>query len=219
MMGKTHRAAGGLIALSGFVVAKRYGLLNPAINDVTELLLLYGTSYYGSIAADNDHVWVSSPCNDPLSWIINKILHLTTPIRKEMEEKGIDKGIIYKLSGVFDARHRSWQTHSELPLLIILYFLSIMNRSYEWILLLGFGLGYLSHALMDMLSSGGYHLLIAKIINKAIHKRVLPDKIRLVPRDRFFNTGGTFEAGVYRVINFCSTLLALYVVYLVVWSV
>ena len=212
MMGRTHRVCGGLVALGGYIAFKKAGMLDPNINDITELITIYAASYYGSVAADNDHVWESSPLKDPFSWLLNKILHLTTPIRKKMEEMGKRKSITYSLLGVFDARHRSWQTHSELPLILIGMALYLMPRGFEWTMLMGFGLGYLSHALMDMLSVGGYNIVIFQIANKILKRQVLPPKIRLVPRNSFFATGGRFEEGVYRVLNFSTILVAIWVV-------
>lgn len=212
MMGKTHRASGGLIALGGYLAFKHYGMLDPQIADVTELITLYASAYYGSVVADNDHVWESSPLRDPLSWVFNKVLHLTTPLRKKMESNKMNKGLVYHALGLFDARHRSWQTHSEVPLLLIGLALYLLPRGFEWTMILGFGLGYISHALMDMLSAGGYNIFIFQMINKMFKRRILPSKIRLVPKTQFFVTDGVFEQGVYKVLNFTTILAAIWVV-------
>lgn len=219
MMGKTHRASGGLIALGGYLAFKHFNMLDPQIADVTELITLYASSYYGSVVADNDHVWENSPLRDPLSWVFNKVLHLTTPLRKRMEASKRGKGLLYNLLGLFDARHRSWQTHSEIPLILIGLALMGMQRGFEWTMVLGFGMGYLSHAVMDMLSVGGWNIFSFQMINKLCKRRILPSKIRLVPKTQFFVTDGLFEQGVFKVLNFVTILLAIWVVALECYSI
>ena len=216
MLGKTHRRAGAVISLGGYLLFKQFGLLDPNLRDITELITLYAASYYGSIFADIDQPWQSCPCHDPLSRIINKGLHLTSKrlrkMREEKSDRGLKEGRVYKILSVFDARHRSWQTHSELPLLIILYGLIKLPRGFEWTMLMGFFVGYLSHMFMDMLSVDGYNFLTAKILNKLLRHKVLPEKIRLVPKSKFFITDGVFEKLVTRGLNFTSIVLALIIV-------
>lgn len=212
MMGKTHRQLGAMVAMSWFLYLKSVGGLDPGISNVAELVTMYGASYYGAVFPDVDQVGEASPVSDPLSILINKTIHLTSPIRRRMRDMKKDKGFIYKVLGLLDARHRSWQTHSEVPLLLLWLATTFIRGGLVGVMVLGFALGYLSHVVGDLLSVGGWNILSFKVMNKVLKREILPEKIRLVPKTKFFVTDGAFEHGAFRVAVVVNYVLALVIV-------
>lgn len=82
MTGKTHRVGGMLGGLVGFSLLKSQGMLVSGVSEPLQLVMLYASSMYGSILSDMDHEWESCPAHDAMSWVLWKVLHLTTPIRR-----------------------------------------------------------------------------------------------------------------------------------------
>lgn len=206
MVAKTHRIAGSVIAMGSYMYFRSKGMVGQELNsEVIEFLAFYASAYYGSVFPDIDHHGDSNPCKDPLSMMINRTLHLTSSRRK----KGKKNGIL----GIFDARHRSWQTHSELPLILIIIALSFMQMGFGYMMLFGFGVGVFAHILMDLQTSGGVPVFLFMLVNKILGKKILPEKIRLVPRWKFFKTDEKFEEWVYIFMSFVSVGLAFWLVF------
>lgn len=212
MTGKTHRQGGMLVSIVGFYLLKENGLLLPNVNVGLQWLLMYPFCYWGSTASDLDHHWDSCPSKDYPSWMINKALHLTAPIEKTLDatlfEGQKDRNVVYKVSKLLNAHHRSWQTHSDLTLVVMLYLLDCVlhgrftalgavDTSILTLILMGICIGIVAHFLLDMITPDGIVSVVGTTINACFKKVKLPfrvpERIRLVPRTKFFATGGKWE--------------------------
>lgn len=220
MSGRTHWLGGSLSAFLGFYLLVRWNLLHPNINPILQLIIVYPFAIWGSMAPDLDHHWNSAPMRDLPSLIINKVLHLTTSSRKFFEKNNLTKGFFYKVSGLFDARHRSWQTHSDLSLAVLLLVLYGVNNNfflisyfsgYDYILinlvLVGAILGFISHIFLDALTSGGVWCLWGCLLNRLFKTEVYPTKYHLVPRSTFFATNSDWEAFVSLLVRLASVIM------------
>jgi len=204
MQGRTHRVGGVLCALLGYTFLEAKGMLIPDVEPLVQLTVVYPFAMYGAVVSDLDHHWESTPSKDPISWLINKILHLTS--KKPMRSKILD---------VFDAKHRSWQTHSDLLLLLsvglIIYLMVSPAVSITSIILklifLGFSVGVVSHLLLDAITPEGIWLIGPSIIKK---KRV---SLSLVPHTKFFSTGGAWERLVRMIMWGVIIVLLVYIAY------
>lgn len=197
MTGKTHRVGGMLCCLGGYSLLKANGTLLGDVNPLLQLVVMYPFAIYGSVVSDLDHDWHSVPSRDIVSYGINKVLHLTSKVRDNMSEKSP----MYKPLGVFDAKHRSWQTHSDLFLILMImlstWLLGSSISSADQILIrlvsIGLILGVISHLVLDMLTPEGVWSIVMCIISKVTKSKKLPRKISFVPDTPFFRTGGTWE--------------------------
>lgn len=209
MQGKTHRVGGALSAVLGFTILKSSEMLLPDVNPILQLIVMYPFAIYGSTVSDLDHNWNSAPSKDPISKGINTLLHLTSKVDKS--------GKKFSLLGIFDAKHRSWQTHSDVFLLLFMFLgiyvgnMSIgnVNIIIFKLVILGFILGIISHLLLDALTPEGIWFLIPSICKK---RKVT---FRLVPKTRttFFSTGGPWETIVRKVLWVVTILLLVYIAY------
>lgn len=212
MTGKTHRQGGMLVSIVGFALLREKGLLLPDMNIGLQWLLMYPFCYWGSTASDLDHNWDSCPSKDYPSWVINKALHLSAPAEKlfnsTLTEGQKDRNVIYKVCRLFNAHHRSWQTHSDLTLLVMLYLLDCVlhgrvtalgavDTSILSLILMGICIGIIAHFLLDMITPDGIVLVGGILLNKVFKAcRMpirMPERLRLVPRTQFFATGGKWE--------------------------
>lgn len=197
MTGKTHRVGGMVCCLGGYALLEKNGMLLSNVSPLLQLAVMYPFAIYGSIVSDLDHNWHSSPSKDIVSFGINKVLHLTSDIRDRMGEKSTS----YKMLGLFDSRHRSWQTHSDMFLLAMFYIAWVMlsgsvNSADQVLLRLIFSgliLGVISHLLLDMLTPEGIWSFITMAIGRLFKIKHVPEKISFVPDNKFFRTGGTWE--------------------------
>ena len=168
MQGRTHRMGGVAFTLVGFEYMRQKGLLLDDIHPILQLGVMYPISYWASAFPDLDHHWDSVPNKTPMNRVVHFLLHLTRP------------------------KHRSWQTHSVLVtggfmfLLYVLAFhtemsvLSHYDKVIVQLLVMGFIMGLSSHLFLDFINPSGIH--------------IIPNlKMRLVPRTKFFATGGTWE--------------------------
>ena len=121
MTGETHKAGGMLMSIVGFALLKNNNLLAPDVNLGLQWLVIYPFCMWGSIASDLDHNPNAIPMKDYPSKLINKALHITKPIEDATENN--KKSFLYKISHFLNARHRSWQTHSDLTLGIMIFLL------------------------------------------------------------------------------------------------
>lgn len=209
MEGKTHRLGGVLCTLIGYSVLESKGMLIEGVSPLIQLTVMYPFALYGSVFSDLDHGWQSSPAKDPFSFLVNKLLHLTTWVRKKTDAKG-------KLLFVFDAKHRSWQTHSDLFLCALIAALvailygdnsSVSSVIFE-LVALGFIIGVVSHLILDMLTPDGIWVIIPSLIKG---KRVT---VSLVPRTKFFYTGGRWEMIIRVVLCVAIAVFAIRLLYL-----
>lgn len=208
MQGKTHRVGGVLCALIGYTVLEANNMLIQDVNPLLQLTVMYPFAIYGSTVSDLDHNWNSAPSKDPISKGINSVLHLTTGIRK-------NSGKSFPLLGIFDAKHRSWQTHSDIFLLVFMLLafwlgtggVSGVDGIIFRLIVLGFVFGLISHLILDAITPEGIWCLIPSIIQR---KKVT---FRLVPKSKFFATGGPWERLIRTLMWFAIILLFIYVIY------
>lgn len=204
MTGKTHRVGGMLCVLGGFTLLESKGMLLGNVNPVLQLAVMYPFAIYGSVVSDLDHDWNSVPCRDVVSLGINKVLHLASGVRDTIG----DRSPLSKALSIFDAKHRSWQTHSDLFLFIMIIVMSnLMSSSTNSVdvaiirlIFTGLIMGVISHLFLDMLTPEGIWSFITLFLRKVTGKRVFPDKVSLVPDSKFFRTGGAWEGIVRRVL-------------------
>lgn len=193
MQGNTHRVGGMVCALAGYTILESKGMLISGVSPLVQLVIIYPFAIYGSTFPDLDHNADSIPSKDIVSVGVNRVLHLTTKFRKYNKENSILR--------IFDAQHRSWQTHSDLFLVIcLLFYHRVVSEpvvTAQGIILtlisIGFILGVISHMILDMLTPAGIWFCIPALLNMANKKLNLPFKIRLVPKSKFFATGGPWE--------------------------
>lgn len=199
MTGKTHRVGGMLCVLGGFTFLEARGMLIGNVNPLVQLAVMYPFGIFGSILSDFDHNWHSCPSKDIVGLGIHRVLHLSSGVMDRVDRKSFAGRFL----SVFDARHRSWQTHSDLFLFILLgiyagLFSGGSSVSASLVILrlmcLGLLLGVISHLVLDMLTPEGIWSFVAIWIRKVFRIWGIRKKISLVPNIEFFRTGGTWES-------------------------
>lgn len=195
MTGKTHRVGGMLCCIAGYSMMQDKGMLLGNVSPVLQMSIMYPFAIYGSMVSDMDHNWDSAPCKDVFSWFIWRILHASTWIRKKF-----GKTKFYKkhkmLFGLLDSRHRSWQTHSDLFLALMLIgsilCLKIPVASANAVILVlifeGLLLGVFSHLFLDLITPEGIYSFVLTIISKVFGAKKGLKHIHLVPNKGFFAT-------------------------------
>lgn len=214
MTGKTHRVGGMLCVLGGYTLLDSKGLLFNDVSPVLQLVIMYPFAIYGSIVSDLDHNWHSAPSKDVFSYFINKILHLTTELRKRTKHP---PGI----TAIFDAKHRSWQTHSDLFLLITMALAiymttsSVVSADQVLVKLVFSGLisGIISHLVLDMLTPEGIWSLVKIFMKRVMKIKIKHEKISLVPNTSFFRTGGKWEDFIRGLMWVICILLFIWILY------
>ena len=216
MEGKTHRIGGTVCAMAGFVTLKDSGYLlsSELISPALQFLVIYTAGIYGGMWPDNDHHWESSPLKDPASWLQNKVMHIANAPYKRLDEKMSSKqkkrSMLYKTLKFLRCIHRSWQTHSEFTLLMILWLmmsptlLGFTGRfdSVLWLLIVtGFGLGVISHIILDMLTTEGVRFALGVFIKVFFPSVPIFTTIRLVPGISAFKTGSEWEMAIRNALS------------------
>lgn len=216
MTGKTHRVGGMLCVLGGFTYLESKGLLLRNVNPLLQLTVMYPFALYGSIVSDLDHNANSIPSKDIVSVAVNRVLHLTSGLNESTGGRN-------KMFGILDAKHRSWQTHSDLFLVALMYALYQMVmetklatvESVIWSLVgMGFILGVISHLVLDMITPEGIWSILLVGIGRVTGNKVMPKKLRLVPDSKFFSTGGPWENLVRNILWICCVVLFIRLIYL-----
>lgn len=209
MTGKTHRVGGALCALAGYSYLESKGLLISGVSPLLQLTVMYPFALYGSVLSDLDHHWDSAPCKDVVSFIINKILHLTTKLKSKNP-----------IINIFNAKHRSWQTHSDLFLFAVLFLANFIlkkaNGAESIIINLVFAgllLGVISHIILDSLTPEGIKSVILMLLQRITKVKTIPTKIRFVPKSSFFATDGPWEGYVKRIMWVICFILLLRIIY------
>lgn len=236
MTGETHRAGGLLCTVVGFVLLRNSNLLLPDVNEFVQLAVMYPFAKWGSVASDLDHHWDSCPEKDPPSWIVNRVLHITSPVVKTMETT-VPEGLLkhsmgYKVAKFFNASHRSWQTHSDLTLACMVWLLwavlshrigagfTAIDTAILALILSGLCIGIIAHFILDMLTPQGVWftggVLVNRLLSTVKHKeiRVLPEKWHFVPKMKCFATGSAWESFVCKLLKIATVVS---VVYLIFW--
>lgn len=216
MTGKTHRVGGMLCVLGGFTYLESKGLLLRNVNPLLQLTVMYPFALYGSIVSDLDHNANSIPSKDIVSVAVNRVLHLTSGLNESTGGRN-------KVFGILDAKHRSWQTHSDLFLVALMYALYQMVmetklatvESVIWSLVgMGFILGVISHLVLDMITPEGIWSILLVGVGRVTGSKVMPKKLRLVPDSKFFSTGGPWESLVRNILWICCVVLFIRLIYL-----
>lgn len=210
MQGKTHRVGGMLCCLGGYTLLQSRGMLLGDVSPMVQLAVMYPFAIYGSVVSDLDHNWHSAPSKDVISLGVNKLLHLTTPIA---EKTGNESFFV----SLFNAKHRSWQTHSDLFLVLMIlgsnWLLSGNVTSADQVIIrlitVGLVLGIMSHLILDMLTPEGVWSVVTTTLSKVTKYRKIPRKISFVPNTAFFRTGGTWETIIRSVMWVLCIILAL----------
>ena len=232
MTGETHKAGGMLCAMTGFLILRHNGLLLSNVNEFVQLAVMYPFAMWGSVASDLDHHWDSCPSKDPPSWVVNKLLHITTPYYHKLDEllpSSVKKrSPNYKIAKFFSANHRSWQTHSDLTLILVcglLYSVLSGRLSNNFtsidlcilsLMLAGLALGIVMHFILDMLTPEGVWLTCGVVINKVLSLvlkreiKLLPEKIHFVPKWRIFATGSAWENFVRKILRVATYITIVY---------
>lgn len=223
MQGVTHRAGGVTACLAGYSLLVYSGSPLVAAAPVASLACLYPFAVWGATASDLDQLPAdcgtnSSPSGNAQAspsphktWYHAQSVTSSTPLSPyaAYSPKGSRAA---QLVSVLDCKHRSWQTHSELPLAVILYFLSKLDpttgnlsSALTQLILMGIGFGLVAHLILDLLTPEGLPFATGLFINKFIlRKHVLPERIKIIPhvpptqkgKPGFFSTGGTWETKI-----------------------
>lgn len=235
MQGPTHRDGGTAAALGGFLALGSASV--TVIHPLIGLAVMYPFAVWASTAPDLDHdpgsVWAdlkpgkkskgqSIPSKDIVSRSISYVLHLGKPFRGK-------PGMGF--ASLLDCKHRSWQTHSEIPLLAVfglLYWFSTGVTGFNaaelailtWIVW-GLGYGFFAHLVLDLLTPEGLPFATGMLLNKILHTSIFPKKIKIIPhvpptehgKPGFFSTGGTWEAIVFWVLRLVNLGLLGYIIY------
>lgn len=236
MTGKTHQLGGELGAVLGFVLLKENSFLLSDANPYLQLIAMYPFSLWGAKAMDLDHHGDSLPMHDVLSVTISRVLHITYKPYKKMKEKlesaeispsrkrKIRRSFWYKFCKWANASHRSWQTHSELVLIVLVAVLWwVINLSVTgttnivllYIMIVGAGMGMLSHLVLDALTTDGIHLVIFRLINITLlgkSKFQLPEKLHLVPKSGAFSCESNWESFIGKLLRVFTIVTLVYLV-------
>lgn len=231
MTGETHKLGGFVCSVVGFAVLRENGLLLKDVHEGLQWLMIYPFCYWGSVASDLDHNTHAIPMKDPPSRIVNGALHLTAPLEKALKDGGDTKSFLYKFARLFNAHHRSWQTHSDLTLFALLFLLnrvvhgdfglSAVSSLFLSIVIVGVSIGLIAHFILDMLTTDGVWSVLLVVLGRVIRKfnprlKYFPEKLRLVPRSSLFKTGDKWEKfvqKVLRILNVCATLYLVWTVF------
>lgn len=223
MTGKTHRAGGFLCSVVGFALLRENGLLLPNVSEGLQWLVMYPFCMWGSVVSDLDHHWQSCPMKDPPSYVVNKLLHLTAPIQKSLEKAGDKKSGVYKIAKTFNASHRSWQTHSDLTLFLMLLLIAlVMTNSLGFgavdamllrMIVLGVSLGVIAHFILDMLTTDGVTSVFLIALGKLFRIKKFPRKLRFVPKWHCFATSGSWEIWVNKALKVLNIIAMVYLLW------
>lgn len=230
MMGHTHSRGGEVAALAGFYVLAKNDMLVPGVHPLLQLAIIYPFALYGSKMPDMDHHWGSVPYRDLFNWMVWKVMHpfmpsITMKNGTKEQQKARSERARSGFKGKFRAKHRSAITHSDLTLATCLgltwYFAAApgsadditgVQSALVALVGVGFSLGIAAHLFLDGITPEGIWSVPSVLINKAIGKKILPEKWRLVLKRSFFATGSKWEDFINRVLWVTTFLLAVAII-------
>lgn len=226
MTGKTHRRGGNLFALMGFWYLFRNGLAHPTIHPALQVLIMYPFAIWGSYASDFDHVWSSCPSKDISGYIVHRVLFLFNPLKDRLERLGQKNTRLYKVVKILSAEHRSWQTHSDLTLVVLSVLLYTFLKGDIWssylsrydialisVILTGVLMGMISHIVLDMMTMDGVWCIWGVVLNKIMKKDIAPTKYRLVPKSKMFSVSTGWEPFMGKVVSILTVLFVLFMIH------
>lgn len=200
MQGNTHRMGGVCAALGAYIIADNNGLLLTGVTPALQLAVIYPFSMWSSTASDLDHHKGSIPSRDPASMLIYHALHLGKKPAEMLEKRpGGKKTFAYKFFNLFNAKHRAWQTHSDLALAVIIGTLWLTVYS-QWaifsgtdasiaaLILTGIACGLVAHIVLDGITPEGIWIMPMVWIKKLTGNKHIKEKWGLVPGGKFFTT-------------------------------
>lgn len=224
MEGKTHYVGGSVGAIVGFIVLNSNGVLLDNVHPVLQFGIIYSFGIYGGMLPDADHHSGSSPLKDPVGRVFNKVLHVFNKPYDTMDSVMPSgrkrKSFMFKLLSFLRCTHRSWQTHSELTIALLVFILykllnmDVASADVSIMLLMGTGLtlGVLSHLILDMLTCEGINFGIGKFIKIFFPKVPMITTIRLVPNIGIYTTGSPYELNVRSVLGVVQYFLLFYAI-------
>ncbi|MEC2463372.1 metal-dependent hydrolase [Bacillus cereus] len=213
MEGKTHYIGGSIGALTGYILLKENNMLLETVHPTLQFGMIYLAGTYGGMIPDADHHAGSNPMKDPVGVLFNRALHIfNRPFKrmdKVMSSSHKKHSFLYKLLSILRCTHRSWQTHSELTMLLFVFLLSNLLTSdtsdpsvaIAVLLLTGLSLGVLSHLVLDLLTAEGINFATGIIIKTFFPRTPMIEKIRLVPKRSTFTTGSPYELMIRYSLN------------------
>lgn len=226
MQGKTHFIGGVVGSAVGFLWLRENNMLIQGIDPALQALIMYKAGEYGGQFNDIDHHADAIPFHDPVSRILNHVLHIPNYIQKT----GLFKRVV-RTNSLFDrlfnalcVKHRSWQTHGLEVLLLLLWFThGLMTRSVNslsdnvlLLMLLGFNFGVISHFILDTLTSDGIVIVTFHFLKVIFPKTFywLPHKFKFVPKTKrgYFATGSTWENIIREILRVVSYWLVIYII-------
>lgn len=239
MQGKTHRMGGVCAALGAYIVADQNGMLLAGVTPALQLAVTYPFAMWSSTASDLDHHKGSIPSRDPASMLIYYILHLGTKPAQALEQtKGGKKTLAYKFFNLFNAKHRAWQTHSDLAFAVIIATLwftvysqwaifSGTDASIAALILTGIAAGLLAHIFLDGITPEGIWIMPMVWAKKLTGNKNIREKWGLVPKrpvmvmnkktgkkESFFATGNSWETKIVNpFLNLAGMGMMLYIIY------
>lgn len=234
MTGRTHKQGGVLCSIIGFLILRSNGLLLSNVNEFLQLIIMYPFVVWGSTMPDLDHNWNSCPDKSLPNYLINKLLHLTSKgedfLESHLSSEDKKNNTKYKLCKLLNAKHRSWQTHSEITLVLIVILLQSISRgtfnsmlsnvdnAILSLILMGVGLGVLTHLILDIMTVSGMVFVTGILFNKLVKRHILPEKIRIVPKMSLFTGDSAWEHIVQKVIK-VGTMISVSVLFLVMFHI
>lgn len=232
MTGKTHKMGGMFISVLGFALLKNNNMLMENVNLGLQWLTIYPFCVWGSTASDLDHHWQSCPTKDLPSLVVHKILHFAEPRYKQLDaslsKRQKDASIEYKVCKVATAKHRSWQTHSDLTLLLMLYLLfNVIHGKFDFfnsydamlarLILTGLCMGVAEHLILDLLTTDGIWNMTVVILNILLGGKIPRkfEKWHFVPRMHFFATDSKWEHFIYKLLKVLTVVSVVYLLLIV----
>lgn len=236
MTGKTHQVGGEFCVIAGFIFLKDKGYLLQDVHPYLQLLTMYPFAVWGSKASDLDHNYNSIPMKDAISTTVYRLLHLTgggysrmkakldDPNVSAKDKRNLRKSFRFKFCKLFNARHRSWQTHSDLTLACVVsasvYLLNMPGLDFADKVLLnlmtvGLFMGMASHIVLDALTTEGIPLLLMRLINITLFRKSsfqLPEQLHLVPKSKFFSCESKWEDFIRKLLRVLTYFALIYAV-------
>lgn len=228
MQGKTHNVGGIVAGLGTYIVLRENNLLpaSEVVNPLLQLIMMYPAAIWGATAPDQDHGYTSIPMRDPLSYLLWFILHIPNMIYNNMDKArqrlGLrKKSVLQRFVGIFRCNHRSYQTHSDITILFLIWLVTKVVLKLDpnvpqntLIILIGSGMlvGFLSHVFLDLCTTDGIPSIILMVLTSWLPKKLRIRKISLVFGSSFFSTDSLYEKYVRKLLNKVSYLMMTYIV-------
>lgn len=188
---KTHKAGGALCAVVGMQIMSKNNVDIEDIAPLIQFMIIYPFSLWGSMLNDLDHDWSNVADKNPVNFVINRTIRVFNSVKSKYDKVSDTTGISMskgkeKVLKTLSAGHRSWQTHSDLTIILLLVLIRLTTRKL-WIfqdikgveiltlILTGVLIGSLSHLILDMLTPSGINSVVLTLIRslwRFVFKRI-----------------------------------------------